>query len=40
MYSLNQLRKAIQALKPGTPITLQVSARGGLIFVSFTLEWP
>jgi serine protease Do len=36
--SLQSLRDAVRALKPGTPVTLQVQREGRLMYVSFTLE--
>ncbi|HEY7169961.1 MAG TPA: trypsin-like peptidase domain-containing protein [Vicinamibacterales bacterium] len=38
MVSLDNLRTAMKALKPGSPVTLQVQRDGRLTFVSFTLE--
>jgi serine protease Do len=38
MASLQDLRAAMSALKPGAPVTLQVQREGKLLFVSFTLE--
>jgi serine protease Do len=36
--TLQSLRDAVRALKPGTPVTLQVQREGRLMYVSFTLE--
>ena len=36
--TLAGLREMLQALKPGTPVTLQVQREGRLTYVSFTLE--
>jgi len=38
MFTLNQMRSALQALKPGTPVTLQIQREGRLMYVSFTME--
>jgi len=38
MVSLDNLRAAMKALKPGSPVTLQVQREGRLTYVSFTLE--
>ena len=38
MYTLEQLRSGLRALKPGTPVTLQIQREGRLMYVSFTLE--
>jgi len=38
MPSLQGLRDAMAALKPGTPVTLQIQREGKLMFVSFTAE--
>jgi serine protease Do len=35
---LQDLRDAVRALKPGSPVTLQIQREGRLMFVSFTLE--
>ena len=32
------LREALRALKPGSPVTLQIQREGRLMYVSFTLE--
>jgi serine protease Do len=36
--TLQNLRDAVRALKPGSPVTLQIQREGKLMFVSFTLE--
>jgi len=36
--TLQGLKDAVRALKPGTPVTLQVQREGRLMYVSFTLE--
>jgi len=36
--SMDQLRAAVGALKPGDPVVLQVERDGGLLYVSFELE--
>jgi serine protease Do len=36
--SLQGLRDAVRALKPGTPVTLQIQRDGRLMYVSFTLD--
>jgi serine protease Do len=38
MYSLDQLRTALGALKPGTAVTLQIQREGRLQYVAFTLD--
>jgi serine protease Do len=38
MVSLDNLRTAMKALKPGSPVTLQVQRDGRLTYLSFTLE--
>jgi S1-C subfamily serine protease len=38
ILTLDQLRTAVGALKPGMPATLQVQRDGRLMFVSFTLD--
>lgn len=38
MFTLDQLRNAVRAIKPGSPVTLQVQREGRLLFVSFTLD--
>jgi serine protease Do len=38
MATLEQLRGAIRALKPGTPVTLQIQREGRLMYVSFTVD--
>jgi len=38
MVSLDNLRAAMKALKPGSPVTLQVQRDGRLTYLSFTLE--
>jgi len=35
---LQDLRDAVRALKPGSPVTLQIQREGRLMFVSFTLD--
>jgi serine protease Do len=36
--TLQSLRDSVRALKPGTPVTLQVQREGRLMYVSFTME--
>jgi serine protease Do len=36
--TIRGLRDQLQALKPGTPVTLQIQREGRLMYVSFTLE--
>jgi serine protease Do len=36
--TLQELRTALKALNPGTPVTLQIQREGRLMYVSFTLE--
>jgi S1-C subfamily serine protease len=36
--TLANLRELLRAVKPGTPVTLQVQREGRLMYVSFTLE--
>ena len=36
--TLDSLRDAVRALKPGAPVTLQVQRNGRLMYVSFTLD--
>jgi hypothetical protein len=36
--SVRGLRDMLQALKPGTSITLQIQREGRLMYVSFTLD--
>jgi S1-C subfamily serine protease len=36
--TLQALRDAVHAVKPGTPATLQIQREGRLMYVSFTLE--
>jgi serine protease Do len=38
MYSLDQIRRAMRELKPGSPVTLQVQREGRLMYVAFTFE--
>jgi serine protease Do len=38
MVTLDNLKAAMRALKPGAPVTLQVQREGRLMYVSFTLE--
>src|SRR5262245_51608473 len=38
MSTLDDLRNGMRALKPGSPVTLQIQREGKLMFVSFTLE--
>jgi hypothetical protein len=38
MYTLEQLRNAVRALKPGSAVTLQVQREGRLLYVSFTVD--
>jgi serine protease Do len=38
ILSLEQLRAAVSAVKPGMPVTLQVQREGRLLFVPFTLD--
>jgi serine protease Do len=38
MATLDQLRGAIRALKPGSPVTLQIQREGRLMYVSFTVD--
>jgi serine protease Do len=38
MSSLQQLRSAVRAIKPGTPVTLQIQREGRLMYVSFTVD--
>ena len=38
IYALEQLRGIVRALKPGTPVTLQVQREGRLMYVAFTIE--
>jgi serine protease Do len=38
MYTLDQLRGAVRALKPGSAITLQIQREGRLQYISFTLD--
>jgi hypothetical protein len=38
MFSLDQLRKAVRALKPGSAVTLQIQREGRLQYVAFTLD--
>jgi serine protease Do len=36
--TLDRLREAVRALKPGTPVTLQVQRDSRLMYISFTME--
>jgi serine protease Do len=36
--TLDRLRRAVQAISPGTPITLQIQREGKLMYLAFTLE--
>jgi serine protease Do len=38
IYALEQLRGIVRALKPGTPVTLQIQREGRLMYVAFTIE--
>ena len=38
IYTVNQLRSALQELKPGSPATLQLQREGRLMYLSFTIE--
>jgi S1-C subfamily serine protease len=38
VYALEQLRGAVRALKPGTPVTLQVQRDGRLTYIAFTID--
>jgi len=38
MSTLQVLRDAVRAIKPGTPVTLQIQREGRLMYVSFTME--
>ena len=38
IFTLDQLRTAVQALKPGAPVTLQIQREGRLMYVSFTFD--
>ncbi len=38
IFTLDQLRTAVQALKPGVPVTLQIQREGRLMYVSFTFD--
>jgi S1-C subfamily serine protease len=38
VVTLAGLRELVQAVKPGTPVTLQVQREGRLTYVSFTVE--
>jgi serine protease Do len=40
MTTLDRLRSALQALKPGAPVVLQVQREQRLLFVAFTLDQP
>ena len=37
-FTLYQLRTALQALKPGAPVTLHVQREGRLLYIAFTYE--
>jgi S1-C subfamily serine protease len=36
--TLDRLREAVRAVKPGTPVTLQVQRDSRLMYISFTME--
>ena len=36
--TLDALRESVRAIKPGTPVTMQIQREGRLMFVSFTFE--
>lgn len=38
MFTLDQLRQTLRALKPGSAVTLQIQRDGRLLYVPFTLE--
>ena len=38
LFTLEQLRSAVKALKPGAAVTLQVQREGRLVYVAFTYE--
>jgi serine protease Do len=38
VFTLEQLRNAVRALKPGTPVALQVQREGRLMYITFTIE--
>jgi serine protease Do len=38
MTTLDQLRSTIRAMKPGTPVTMQIQREGRLMYVSFTVN--
>jgi serine protease Do len=38
MWTLQGLKDAVRAVKPGTPVTLQIQREGRLMYVSFTRE--
>jgi serine protease Do len=40
MTSLEKLREALRALKPGSPVAIQIQRDDKLMYVSFTLEQP
>ena len=40
MTTLDKLREALRALKPGSPVALQIQRDDKLMYVSFTLEQP
>jgi hypothetical protein len=40
MTTLDRLRAALQALKPGAPVVLQIQRDDRLLFMAFTLEQP
>jgi serine protease Do len=38
IFTLEQLRSAVRALQPGSPVTLQIQREGRLMYLSFTLD--
>jgi serine protease Do len=40
MTTLDRLREALKALKPGSPVVLQIQRDERLLFIAFTLEQP
>jgi len=38
IFTLDQLRQAMQALKPGSAVTLQIQREGRLLYVPFTMD--
>ena len=38
MATLDSLREAMRALKPGSSVTVQIQREGKLMYVSFTLD--